>query len=1592
MLRQNAQYYSVWGALLVWGYSWWFAESEHKAPLANEFQSVNIVQPSLCLSANGSIDIIADTALSGAVTYSINDGANYFPNSKFTGLGPGNYYLKLRVVNGPSVSIFEYPFNPVTLTAPDAPVIVSVEYPNSPVADYPCGIPDATVTINATGGAGPLEYNFVGTNNWQSSNTLNTFSLGTVFNVMVRSGSCVVGDNRRVLSDDVGYSSIFFTDISYEPPSDCNNNDGIIRFTLNGGDGRFCPDIHGAVNPFPFPSPYQWTYTAGGPSWARTLSVEAGGIPNGVYEPGGFYAGCEACPTGSGVIIEFDAPAIVDRQITICEGNSYELGGQSFTLSGQYTVNVPGGDCDSIINLDLSVLPTITNFISAEICEGGAYLFGEQALTTSGVFEETFTTPSGCDSIVTLDLTVLPVPVTPMYVEICQFESFEFEGQMYDQEGIYEIVLTNPETGCDSVVELNISIHYIPVIDIYASICEGEFYYVGEEAFGETRDYYTVRMIEPVTGCDSIVLLHLYVKEVPEINLRPTICEGETYSVGDNVYSESGIYTDTLTGPTGCDSIVNLFLTVHPIPEVSISRKICEGDFFIDDGNVFDQPGQYTYTLTGPTGCDSIVNLALTVHPIPIVEVSATICEGDIYIIGESNGFTESGNYTVTLTGPTGCDSIVNLALTVHPIPQVEVSATICEGDIYIIGESNGFTESGNYTVTLTGPTGCDSIVHLDLTVHPIPQVEVSATICEGDIYIIGESNGFTENGNYTVTLTGPTGCDSIVNLALTVHPILQVEISATICEGNIYIVGESNGFTESGNYTVTLTGPTGCDSIVNLALTVSQSEPVIRQAAICQGQTYTWNGKIYAEPGSYTDTLFATGGCKQLFTLMLEVLPRQHDTTRLEICAGDSLLWREGYYFEAGIYRDSSVSGDCISMHLLFLEVHSSPITNWLVYQCEGAPFHWEGSSYAVSGRYEKHFTGVTGCDSTVVLDLQFQKSSPVNVIRSTICEGDSLQFGNRYVKTAGRYELQLLNRFGCDSTVQLQLSVTRKKLQFFSGYFCEGDTVRFGNQVITTPGAYSDTLQSTGGCDSILLLSLQSQERVLFQTEKVICPGEVFTIGSRRYEQTGHYLDTLRSGTGCDTVIDLSLSVLSEKVVRIDTLIWPGDTVLFGSKTYSSQGLFSDTLSAKSGCDSILLISIGVHTAPEIDSVSIHHPNVCSPIDGSIAFFTRDTGWLFSIDDGQNWLENPVFDSLGSGVYILRLATSDTLPAPGFSDTIVFPFQEPMQLRVAGFEPPLCPNEAGFASLIASGGRPPYRFLWPDGHSLPEADHLPPGQYLVQVEDQNGCQSSLEVEIPEAQTERMDLIPQDSIWSCQGMTQFLDLSHLTGTFQWNGPNGWTADTNFVQLIDSGQYFLTFQPDSGCVQLDTLQLAPLDGFFAARFLAPSEVVVGQEVVLVEISWPPPQKIDWLLPQDGIEIITQDLNKVHLRFSETGTFKIGMTAGLGACENTLEKTILVVADSSLIGQNQLAVPTNVLDFRLFPNPNNGQFQVAVSLKDARDIQLRIYSDAGVLLGSRLGKGSADYLEAFQFPNLRPGVYSLILISGTEQRTLLFIVL
>lgn len=115
--------------------------------------------------------------------------------------------------------------------------------------------------------------------------------------------------------------------------------------------------------------------------------------------------------------------------------------------------------------------PPGSDTVKAIICSGETYLFAGQTLAASGYYYHNFTTPSGCDSGVVLDLLVRPRPTSRIDTSIC----FGQSAYGYKQSGVYSDTF-DIAGDCDSVRILNLTVNGPPQPDLGSDqlICAGD--------------------------------------------------------------------------------------------------------------------------------------------------------------------------------------------------------------------------------------------------------------------------------------------------------------------------------------------------------------------------------------------------------------------------------------------------------------------------------------------------------------------------------------------------------------------------------------------------------------------------------------------------------------------------------------------------------------------------------------------------------------------------------------------------------------------------------------------------------------------------------------------------------------------------------------------------------------------------------------------------------------------------------------------------------------------------------------------------------------------------------------------------------------
>jgi len=288
--------------------------------------------------------------------------------------------------------------------------------------------------------------------------------------------------------------------------------------------------------------------------------------------------------------------------------------------AGTYDIllEVTDGNCVDDTTVTWTVNQIDTTVVTDEFCEASVYDFFGTPLTAPGTYYHTETSVvTGCDSVVQLDLTMNMIDTTVIVDEFCEASVYDFYGTDLTAPGTYYHTLTSSLTTCDSVIQLNLDMNLIDTVVIAEEFCQGStFTWNGSDYTTPGTYYYTTNSL--VTGCDSVVQLDLVENPTYYIQETQEICDGDVYSWQGSDYTTAGTYTETYsTVVTGCDSIYELELIVHPAYEFITDESVCAGDSIQWRGNWYSDEDTYTESHTSSTGCDSTYVLNLTVNPLP---------------------------------------------------------------------------------------------------------------------------------------------------------------------------------------------------------------------------------------------------------------------------------------------------------------------------------------------------------------------------------------------------------------------------------------------------------------------------------------------------------------------------------------------------------------------------------------------------------------------------------------------------------------------------------------------------------------------------------------------------------------------------------------------------------------------------------------------------------------------------------------------------------------------------------------------------------------------------------------------------------------
>jgi len=426
--------------------------------------------------------------------------------------------------------------------------------------------------------------------------------------------------------------------------------------------------------------------------------------------------------------------------------------------------------CDSIVAVTLNINDTYTanetTPVTKALCEADfeadGFTWGDSTWTEAGSKNVVFQTVNGCDSIVAVTLNINDTytanETTDVDTTICEADlPFDYEGTEFAAAGSKDITFQTVN-GCDSIVTVNLTVLESTEDTIDAIDCDQ----LTINNFTYTESGIYVQHLTNAAGCDSTLTINVTILESGEQTLNITKCD--SYTLNTLRYSRSGTYTQVTTNENGCDLVITLNLTILRSTEETIEVSGCN-EVTVND-NVYTTSGTYTQNLTNAAGCDSTLTIEVTIlepnAEIIQVEGCETVTVNDLV-------YTTSGTYTQNLTNAAGCDSILTIVATILESTEETIVASDCqsftindetytETGVYVQHLTNSAGCDSTLTINVTiGDTIAPTAVCADLTV----QLDANglATISLEDI-----ENGSTDNCTIDTMFIDKTdfNCDNV--------------------------------------------------------------------------------------------------------------------------------------------------------------------------------------------------------------------------------------------------------------------------------------------------------------------------------------------------------------------------------------------------------------------------------------------------------------------------------------------------------------------------------------------------------------------------------------------------------------------------------------------------------------------------------------------------------------------------------------------------------------------------------------------------------------------------------------------------------------
>jgi hypothetical protein len=311
------------------------------------------------------------------------------------------------------------------------------------------------------------------------------------------------------------------------------------------------------------------------------------------------------------------------------------------------------------------------------------------------------------------------------------------------------------------------------------------------------------------------------------------------------------------------------------------------------------------------------------------------------------------------------------------------------------------------------------------------------------------------------------------------------------------------------------------------------------------------------------------------------------------------------------------------------------------------------------------------------------------------------------------------------------------------------------------------------------------------------------------------------------------------------------------------------------------------------------------------------------------------------------------------------------------------------GVATVVVASGVSPYQYEWT---SLPSkksfADNIPKGDYTVKVTDQAGCIKTTTIPVgqPEAPVSLV-VSAFSACWDKSDGIIAVDASGGTSPYLYSSDNGMTYQSGPQFNLPVGTYEVKVKDINGCLRSATTSVSQRNAQPEPNFIVATKGNALDTLVISDVSVPKPDSIHWEFDSRAI-VISNDPWAPELRFGEAGSFDIQMEGFFGGCGYLMAKTLVINPyDPTVIEEKQKNYKA-IENVAVTPNPNRGEFNVAVTLNRKYNVSMIVYDVIGTIHYRKEWNETTFLTEGINLGGAPSGVYLLRVITdagATEVR-------